>query len=116
MGGRIENVKRQQGVSKPQTVLEAEKKDKIPRGAMYLAEQIANALKGKGTKDPAKMAANALNNWSESPSYKTGKKIIKKGIISTCKMILYGTKILLPEELVPYYTGEATNMSRPIYM
>ena len=103
MGGRIENVKRQQGVSKPQTVLEAEKKDKIPRGAcMYLAEQIANALKGKGTKDPAKMAANALNNWSESPSYKTGKKIIKK-ICEGCIWIIDKNFFPHNKEMAPYY-------------
>ena len=111
MGGKVENISGSKASAAPQTVLEAEKNDKIPRGlTLYLSEQIANALKGKGTKDPAKIVANALNNYSETSYYKQLKKVVKKvgeGSIWVLDKTL--APFLINKDIPPYGMGSFDN-------
>jgi len=117
MGNSVGKVANSTTVRRQETVLEAEKRDGIPRGLnLYIAEQFANAFKGKGTKDPMKILSNGLRNYSESPTYNEMKRGIKKIIKAGCKMLLDYTKIPVKEEFMPFYTGEMFNMNQGIYM
>ena len=101
-----------------ETVLEAEKRDKIPRGfTMYLSEQISNAITGKGPKDPAKIISKALEQYSESPYYKILKNAVKKTGEAAIWLI---DKTFCPfpmnKDFIPFYTGEPFNMQQGVYM
>ena len=117
MGNLVGKVANSTTVRRQETLLEAEKRDKIPRGPhLYIGEQIGKALKGEGSKDPMKILSNGLRNYSESPYYKKLKSGIKKTIKAGCKMLLDYTKIPVREEFMPFYTGEMFNMNQGVYM
>lgn len=115
MGNPVGKVANSTTVRRQETVLEAEKRDKIPRGyTMYLSEQIVNAITGKGPKDPVKILSNSLNQYSESPYYKVLKKAIKK--TGEAAIWLFERAIAPPinGDMVPYYTGEG--LKQDIYI